>query len=99
MREQALAGALQKARGVPPPVVWIASDEPLLMLEAADLVRAAVRGAGFDERHVFHADRSFRLPAPAPPTQWSACWLPISRRTALRRRRWWRIASSHGAPT
>jgi DNA polymerase III subunit delta len=63
LRESTLAGALDAARGVPPPVVWIASDEPLLALEAADAVRAAARGAGFDERHVFHADRGFKVDA------------------------------------
>jgi DNA polymerase-3 subunit delta len=60
IREQALAAALEKARGALPPVVWIASDEPLLMLEAADAVRASLRAAGFDERQVFQADRAFR---------------------------------------
>ena len=63
LRESALAGALDAARGVPPAVVWIASDEPLLALEAADAVRAAARGAGFDERHVFHADRGLKVDA------------------------------------
>ncbi len=63
IRDSALAGALAKAGGVPPPVVWIASDEPLLMLEAADAVRTALRGAGFEERQVFNADRGFRLEA------------------------------------
>ncbi len=60
LRDQALPGALERARGVPPAIVWIASDEPLLLLEAADLVRASVRAAGFDERSVFHVDRYFR---------------------------------------
>ncbi|MFM1991067.1 MAG: hypothetical protein RJA99_4024 [Pseudomonadota bacterium] len=60
LRDTALGQALERAGGVPPAVVWIASDEPLLMLEAADRVRASVRAAGFDERSVFHVDRSFR---------------------------------------
>lgn len=60
LRDHALAGALERARGVPPPIVWIASDEPLLLLEAADLLRGAARAAGFEERSVFHVDRWFR---------------------------------------
>jgi DNA polymerase-3 subunit delta len=63
LRDAQLDAALAKTGGVPPPVTWIASDEPLLMLEAADRVRAAARGAGFDERQVFHVDRSFRVDA------------------------------------
>ncbi len=63
LREPQLEGALARAGGVPPPVVWIASDEPLLLLEAADRVRASARGAGFDERRVFHVDRTFRVDA------------------------------------
>ena len=61
VRDAALASALQRTGGVPPAVVWIASDEPLLQLEAADRVRAAARAAGFDERRVFDVDRSFRV--------------------------------------
>jgi DNA polymerase-3 subunit delta len=52
------------ARGAPlPPVVWIATDEALLGLEAADAVRAAARAAGHDERQVFHAERELPLQA------------------------------------
>lgn len=60
LREAALAPALERAGGVPPAVVWVASDEALLRLEAADRVRTTARAAGFDERTVFHADRYFR---------------------------------------
>lgn len=63
LREAGLEAALAKAGGMPPPVTWIASDEPLLLLEAADRVRAAARAAGFDERVVFHVDRGFRVDA------------------------------------
>lgn len=50
------------ARGAAlPPLVWIATDEALLGLEAADAVRAAARAAGHDERRVFHADRELPL--------------------------------------
>jgi len=44
-----------------PPLVWIATDEPLLGIEAADRVRTAARAAGFDERRVFHAGREAPL--------------------------------------
>lgn len=70
MRAEALAGALAKldTRG-PPPVVWIASDEDLLRLEASDAVRAAARRAGFEERKVFHVERGFKLEAIRAETQ------------------------------
>jgi DNA polymerase-3 subunit delta len=61
IRHEALGAALDKAAGRLPPIVWIASDEPLLLLEAADRVRAAARAAGHDERSVFHVDRGFRI--------------------------------------
>jgi len=52
------------ARGAAlPPLVWIATDEPLLGIEAADRVRGAARTAGFDERRVFHAEREVPLDA------------------------------------
>lgn len=57
VRAEALATAL--ARGVPP-LVWIHGDEPLLVQEAAQSVRRALRSAGFDERQVFDAGRGFR---------------------------------------
>ena len=41
------------------PVYTIHGDEPLLALEAADLVRAAARKRGFSERAVFEPGRSF----------------------------------------
>ncbi len=41
------------------PVYLISGDEPLLLIEAADAVRAAARAAGFEERQVFFADRKF----------------------------------------
>jgi DNA polymerase-3 subunit delta len=63
IRADALEATLARARGALPPLVWIASDEPLLLLEAADRVRAAARAAGFAERQVFHADRAFRIDA------------------------------------
>ncbi len=60
VRPDALAAAL--ARRIPA-LVWIHGDEPLLVIEATDLARGAMRGAGFQERQVFEADRSFRLEA------------------------------------
>lgn len=41
------------------PVYLISGDEPLLVQEAADAVRAAAREAGVDEREVFHVDGNF----------------------------------------
>lgn len=38
---------------------WIAGDEPLLVQEAADLIRKSLRDAGFEDREIFHIDRSF----------------------------------------
>lgn len=42
-----------------PAIVWLSGDEPLLVLEASDQVRAAARKAGITERQVFHADAQF----------------------------------------
>ncbi len=41
------------------PVYLITGDEPLLVEEAADAVRAAARAAGYSEREVFFANRTF----------------------------------------
>jgi len=40
-------------------VYLVSGDEPLLVAEAADAIRAAARAAGFGERTVFFVDRSF----------------------------------------
>ncbi|GGX41178.1 DNA polymerase III subunit delta [Saccharospirillum salsuginis] len=48
----------QLSQGLPS-IIWISGDEPLLVLEAADRVRAAARNAGISERQVFHADNQF----------------------------------------
>ena len=37
----------------------VSGDEPLLVGEAADAIRAAARGAGFADRQVYFIDRSF----------------------------------------
>ena len=35
-----------------PPLTWVSGDELLLVIEAADLVRARARKLGFEEREV-----------------------------------------------
>ncbi len=49
---QALAGSLA-------PATWIHGDEPLIVIECADQVRAAARAAGYLDRIVFEVDRQF----------------------------------------
>jgi len=51
-----LAGHLAKTLA---PVYAILGDEPLLLLEAADAVRAAARKQGYAEREVYEPGRSF----------------------------------------
>lgn len=41
------------------PLYWLSGDEPLLLQEAADQVRAACRNAGFVDREVMEVDRGF----------------------------------------
>lgn len=41
------------------PLYLISGDEPLLVQEAADAIRAAARAAGVDEREVFHVEAGF----------------------------------------
>ncbi|MDB6063253.1 MAG: polymerase subunit delta [Verrucomicrobiaceae bacterium] len=41
------------------PIYLISGDEPLLVQECADTLRAACRKQGFSERQVFHIDNSF----------------------------------------
>lgn len=41
------------------PVYLLSGDEPLLLQEAADAVRAAARKEGVDERQVFHVEAGF----------------------------------------
>jgi DNA polymerase-3 subunit delta len=61
LRGDALGGLLAKAeRGQPlPPVFVVASDEPLLALEAQDAIRAVARRQGYTEREVLQADGRF----------------------------------------
>jgi DNA polymerase-3 subunit delta len=57
VKADALEAALARAL---PPIVWIHGDEPLIVQEAADTVRAAARRAELSERLVFEVDRSFK---------------------------------------
>lgn len=41
----------------PAPVYWIAGDEPLLVQETCDVVRAAALKQGFSERKIFYAEK------------------------------------------
>ncbi|MEC7547459.1 MAG: DNA polymerase III subunit delta [Thalassolituus sp.] len=41
------------------PCYLISGDDPLLVMEACDEIRAAVRQAGIDERELFHAEAGF----------------------------------------
>ncbi len=52
LRAEQLAAHLRDARGLKP-LYAVHGDEPLLVQEAADAIRAAARAAGFAERKVF----------------------------------------------
>ena len=57
-----ITSAEQLARSVAkglPPITWIAGDEPLLAMEAADIVRAGARSAGFTERAILDVGAHF----------------------------------------
>jgi DNA polymerase-3 subunit delta len=45
------------------PLYIVHGDEPLLAIEAADEIRAAARGAGFDEREILVAEPGFKWDA------------------------------------
>lgn len=55
-----LAGHLAKSLGT---LYLIHGDEPLLATEAGDLVRAAARAAGFEDREILVADHGFKWDA------------------------------------
>jgi DNA polymerase-3 subunit delta len=61
LKPEALGGHLQARgrKGELAPIYVVAGDEPLLVLEAADSIRAAARAAGHGEREVLHADARF----------------------------------------
>lgn len=41
------------------PLYWLSGDEPLLMQEAADLIRSQYREKGYTEREILNVDKSF----------------------------------------
>jgi DNA polymerase-3 subunit delta len=41
------------------PLYWLSGDEPLLMIEAADLIRSQYREKGYTEREILNVDKSF----------------------------------------
>jgi DNA polymerase-3 subunit delta len=57
VRPEALEAALKRGLA---PLMWVHGDEPLLVQEAADAVRAAARTQGLASRHVFEVDRWFK---------------------------------------
>jgi DNA polymerase-3 subunit delta len=62
IRLESLDGVLRKARDTDlPALIWVAGDETLLVLEAADAVRQAARSLGYTEREVLQVDRGFRI--------------------------------------
>ncbi|MEL7400485.1 MAG: DNA polymerase III subunit delta [Pseudomonadota bacterium] len=56
LRPEQLQGALQKQLA---PIYLISGDEPLLVQESCDLIRASARKQGFTERVLYHGDKSF----------------------------------------
>ena len=56
LRLEQLASHLEKQLQ---PLYVLHGDEPLLLLEAADAIRAKAKAQGFTERNVFSTDRSF----------------------------------------
>jgi DNA polymerase-3 subunit delta len=56
LRAEQLPAALARALAG---IYLVSGDEPLLVGEAADAIRAAARAAGFADRRVFFIDRSF----------------------------------------
>lgn len=61
VKGDALGSVLTRAQrgGSLPPVFVVASDEPLLAIEAQDAIRATARGLGYAEREVLQADARF----------------------------------------
>ena len=56
LRAEQLAGALAKGLAS---TYLVAGDEPLLVAEACDAIRAAARAAGYSDRRVFFIERGF----------------------------------------
>lgn len=59
IKPEQLSRCLQDQSDQRLPLFWLAGDEPLLMQEAAQLIRAHYRSRDFIEREVFDIDRSF----------------------------------------
>lgn len=59
LNPEQLPQALQKGLS---PAYLITGDEPLLVQESCDAIRAAARKAGFSEREIFHTDAGFQWP-------------------------------------
>ncbi|SEI41188.1 DNA polymerase III, delta subunit [Allopseudospirillum japonicum] len=62
-----LAGHLKN--GPKAPLYWISGDEPLLVQEACDTIRASARQQGIETREVLHLDAHF---------SWSQFWEQVS---------------------
>jgi DNA polymerase-3 subunit delta len=56
LKPEQLATSLQKILGA---VYLISGDEPLQILELADLIRQAAKKAGFVQREIFSTDTGF----------------------------------------
>ncbi len=56
LRPEQLSSALNKQLA---PIYLVSGDEPLLVQEACDAIRAAARKQGFNERELYHAEASF----------------------------------------
>jgi DNA polymerase-3 subunit delta len=61
LKPEALAGHLERSAqsGKLARIYTVASDEPLLAIEAQDAIRTAARASGYAERDVLHADGRF----------------------------------------
>lgn len=56
LRPEQLSGALTKGLA---PIYLVSGDEPLVVQEACDTIRASARKQGFQERELYHVDASF----------------------------------------
>lgn len=56
LRPEQLNNALTKSLA---PIYIVTGEEPLLIQESCDSIRAAARKAGFIERDLYHCDASF----------------------------------------
>ena len=56
LRPEQLGAALTKQLA---PIYLVSGDEPLVIQEVCDQIRAAARKQGFSERELYHCDTSF----------------------------------------